>query len=263
MLDSHPDIAIPPETGFLAQAQLQPNAGPCQFVRHLESFDTWPDFHLESERLLARVSGMGTFNLSDAYRAFYAAYAARFSKPRYGDKTPIYVFHMQKIQELFPEAVFIHIIRDGRDAAMSLEKQWFSPGKGIAAQAKMWADFVAAARASATHVSRYLEVKFEDLILSTERTLSNVCEFIGVDFAPAMLSYHERTPARLQEHEGRNFSNGLVLTKRDRINQQIRTTQPPQKDLVFAWRRQMGPEQVREFQQVAGGTLSELGYELD
>ena len=77
-----------------------------------------------------------------------------------------------------------------------------------------------------------------------------------------MLSYYERTPARLQEHEGRNFSNGFVLSKRDRINQQIRTTQSPQKDLVFGWRRQMSPEQVYEFQEVAGGTLSELGYEL-
>ena len=158
MLDSHPDIAIPPETGFLAQAALKPNAGPREFVQHLESFDTWPDFHLERESLLDRLSRMPTFDLSDAYRAFYAAYAARFSKPRYGDKTPIYAFHMQKIQELFPEAAFIHIIRDGRDAALSLEKQWFSPGKGMAAQAKMWSDFVGAARASAKHVSRYLEV---------------------------------------------------------------------------------------------------------
>jgi hypothetical protein len=263
MLDSHPDIAIPPETGFLAQAEAAPDGGADEFVRYLESVDAWPDFHLASEVLLTRLSAMPNFDRSDAYRAFYAAYAARFSKSRYGDKTPMYVFHMRKIQELLPEAAFIHIVRDGRDVALSLEKQWFSPGKGMAAQARLWADFVGAARNSAGHVSRYLEIKFEDLVLATESTLSRICQFIEVDFAPVMLSYYERTPIRLQEHEGRNLSNGFILSKRDRINQQIRTTQPPQSDLVFGWRRRLSPEQINDFEQVAGHTLRELGYELD
>jgi hypothetical protein len=247
---------------FLTRPRLEPNAGPLDFVQHLESFDSWPDFHLDPEELLAKVPHAATFEIADAYRAFYSAYAARFSKFRYGDKTPIYVFHMRAIHELLPEAAFIHLIRDGRDVALSLEKQWFSPGKGVAAQARLWADFVGAARASAPDVSRYLEVKFEDLILATERTLSRVCDFIEVDFAPSMLSYHQRAPSRLQEHEGRHFSSGFVLSKRDRINQQIRTTQPPQRDLVFGWRRHMSREQVQEFQEVAGATLCELGYEL-
>lgn len=260
MLDSHPALAIPPETGFFAQPGSLPCNGPLDFLAMLAASDNWPDFCIERDALLAALSAIPVFNLADAYRAFYATYAARFSKPRYGDKTPANVFHMERIERLLPEAHFIHIIRDGRDAAMSLRNQWYSPGNNMATQAKFWADHVRAAQASACRVRRYLEVRFEDLILDTEAALSRICDFIEVDFVATMLNYYERAPQRLQEHQGRNFADGLVLSKTSRFNQQIRTTLPPQQELVFGWRQRMSLAEIREFQSVAGGLLGELGY---
>jgi ABC-type Fe2+-enterobactin transport system substrate-binding protein len=77
-----------------------------------------------------------------------------------------------------------------------------------------------------------------------------------------MLKYHEQALPRLLEHQGRNLTNGFVLTKANRINQQIRTTLPPQKELVFGWRTVMTAEEIDEFQGAAGDLLNELGYEL-
>ena len=96
--------------------------------------------------------------------------------------------------------------------------------------------------------------------MDTESTLSKLCAFIELDFSATMLKYHEQALARLLEHQGRNLADGFVLTKADRINQQIRTTLPPQKELVFGWRTVMTAEEINEFQGAAGNLLNELGY---
>ena len=68
------------------------------------------------------------FSADAGLRAFYAPYAERFSKKIVGDKTPLYILHMSRIQRCLPEARFIHLIRDGRDVALSYRGLWFGPG---------------------------------------------------------------------------------------------------------------------------------------
>jgi len=55
------------------------------------------------------------FHVDAAIRCFYRLYAAQLGKERWGDKTPSYGRHMRAIEQVLPEACFIHIIRDGRD----------------------------------------------------------------------------------------------------------------------------------------------------
>ena len=69
------------------------------------------------------------FNTTDAVRAFYELYADKHGKPRWGDKTPDYIRKMKKIQKTLPEARFIHVIRDGRDAGLSQNTRIAKRGK--------------------------------------------------------------------------------------------------------------------------------------
>jgi hypothetical protein len=261
MLDANPILAIPPETGFFVAA-IPEIRSPGDFLGLLMGAETWPDFAIEPGVLLKNLCELSTFSISDGYRIFYATYAARFDKPRYGDKTPIHIFHMQRIELTLPEAHFIHIIRDGRDAALSLREQWFSPGKNMATLAKFWMDHVNAGRAAALQVRKYLEVRFEDLILDPAAVLARICDFIEIDFTPSMLTYYERAPARLQEHQGRAFADGSVLSKASRYDQQKRATLPPQQDQVFRWRHSMRSADIKEFQAVAGSLLADLHYTI-
>lgn len=270
MLDSHSELAIPPETGFLTLgAKLRGRGNQLRerffraIVNYPEQSPAWPDFELSEETFRAALSEITPFNVSEGYRAFYRLYAARQGKSRWGDKTPIYCLSLHDIRRVLPEARFVHIIRDGRDAALSLREMWFSPGREIETQAAYWRECVLAARRAGLGRRDYVEVRYEDLIFNTSETLERVCDYVGLSFEPAMLSYYTRTPERLREHKGRSRADGTpLLTREERFRQQERTTAPPDPGRVFAWKQAMSLDEQRRFQLVAGDLLKELGYEV-
>ena len=270
MLDSHPELAIPPETGFLRLGLKIRGAGDKlrdrffrAVVNYPEEAPAWPDFEIPEEEFRAALARIVPFNVADGFRTFYSMYAARFGKRRWGDKTPHYCFELPTIRRVLPEARFIHIIRDGRDAALSLRGMWFSPGWRIETQASHWLKCVRAARRDGAGRPDYVEVRYEDLVLDARATLRRVCAHIELPFDEAMLSYYSRTPARLLEHKGRTRPDGTPLvTQEQRLRQQSLTTTPPNPDRVFAWKRSMDAEEARKFRRVAGNLLTELGYEV-
>lgn len=269
MLDAHPEMAIPPETGFLALAPEFTAYGDAlrrEFFHAVTNYPpearSWPDFEIPEDHYWMRLSEVSPFTPAEGYRAFYRLYAARFGKARWGDKTPLYCLRLPIIRSLLPEARFIHLIRDGRDVARSLRRLWFSPGESIEARATYWRDCVLAARQAGADHTDYLEIHYEALVLNPEATLRQVCSFIELDFERIMLDYHHRTPDRLREHKERTLADGTLLTQEQRFSQQRRTTKPLDPGRVFAWKSRMSQDERERFGCVAGELLSDLGYEI-
>lgn len=269
MLDANSELAIPPETGFLALSEKLTGKGDKlreKFFAAVINYSqppSWPDFEIPEETFRTALTEITPFNISDGFRTFYRLYATRHGKTRWGDKTPIYCRRLNAIRRALPEARFIHLIRDGRDAALSLRRMWFSPGWEIETQASYWRDCVLAARRAGVGRDDYIEVRYEELILNTEETLKRVCAHSGLTYEEAMLSYYKRAPERLKEHKGRLRSDGTpLLTQDQRLKQQQRTTEPPDPTCVFAWKQTMDTDERKRFQSVAGDLLKELGYEL-
>jgi Sulfotransferase family len=268
MLDAHSDLAIPPETSFLpavfASRTGYKNAKE-DFFRLITNFPpdapNWQDFEISTEEFHSTLSGICPFTASQGLRCFYKIYAKRFGKTRVGDKTPMYCRHMSEIETLLPEAAFIHIIRDGRDASLSLRPLWFAPGTDVPVLAAYWRDNVQAARSSGTNCHRYLEVRYEHLLLDPETTLREICRFLDLPFEPAMLEFHGRSPMRLMEHKERVRTDGHVVVSRERRRQQQwRTTQPVDISRIGVWRHELSVEECEQFDYVAGSLLRELGY---
>lgn len=268
MLDSHSDLAIPPETGFLPElAKIESTDKnwhetvlKCLTQTPRES-PTWPDFQISVEEMRAALAKVPSGNTREAARQFYRVYAQRFGKKRFGDKTPAYCRNMQAIEQLLPEAAFIHLIRDGRDVACSLRPLWFSPSKDWKELAQRWCDDVNQARQAGASCKRYLEIHYETLLESPESTLRKICAHLELDFEPATLSYFERAPQRLQEHQGRTREGREEwLSQQQRHSQQWRTTQPLDRTRVGAWKEAMSQDEHTQFCQVAGGLLRSLGY---
>jgi len=265
MLDAHPELAIPPETGFLADvARIEEGPGARDAVfRAIRSAEAWNDFGLSEDELRAEIARLAPDARADAVRAFYRLYAQRLAKPRWGEKTPGYGLHLESIARLLPEAHFLHIIRDGRDVALSVRGLPFAPGESMEEIAHDWCRRIEETRAQGARCSRYLEVRYESLVRETEATLRLVSAFADLPFDPLQLAYHRRAPERLAEHRDRQSADGPVVTHAQRLRQQERVAAPPDPGRVGFWREALTREERAAFERVAGGMLRELGYDVD
>lgn len=268
MLDAHPELAIPPETGFLRLGPelVERRVTADEFFRTIVAFPetapAWGDFGIDGESFRDALNQSVPFTVAGGFRTFYRLYASRFQKSRWGDKTPLHCKAIEPIRQVLPEARFLHIIRDGRDAALSLRRTWFSPGQEIETQAAYWRDCVTAARTAGVGRADYFEVRYEALIERPASLLKEICSFIEIDFQEAMCDYHLRTPQRLAEHRTRLRSDGTPLVTHDRrVDQSKLTTTPPDPSRVYVWKREMPAQERRRFSAVAGDLLEELGYE--
>jgi hypothetical protein len=263
-LDSHPQLAIGPETGFGVVAGRFGAGGvsPDELLAALIELDTWPDLALdEADARRALGQAQRPWSVGSGLRAIYAALAAREGKPRWGDKTPVHSACMPAIAAALPEARFIHIIRDGRDVAASIRDLAFAPGDGsVEAIAGDWRDRIATARADAAGLAHYREVRYERLVTEPESVLRELCEFVELDFDAAMLRAHERAAdmlARLPEHRP---EGATVATRAERSARHVHLLHPPDPTRAGRWRDTLTADEVARFELTAGAMLCELGY---
>jgi len=269
ILDAHPDLAIPPETGFLAldlsniERNIDPRAAVLGSVTgYPRDAPGWADFGIDATEYHDALDRIEPFDVAEGIRAFYRLYAGRFSKHRWGDKTPVYAFHLESIGALLPEAHFIHLVRDGRDVAASWQKMWFSPGDDIETLARSWREIVMAAREQGKHCRHYLEVSYEDLVLRPRATIEEVCRYLSLSYDDSMARYFERAPDRLREHRSRYRIDGsLLVSHQERLHQQRNVMRPLDSSLVFGWKERMSDGERSRFEAVAGDQLRALGYE--
>jgi hypothetical protein len=271
MLDSHGELAVPFETQLLPELMDAQDAGasPEDLAEHLVGHRRWPDFGLDADAMRASWAEVRPFDLAEGMRRFYRAYAAKEGKPRWGDKSPGYALHLERIGALLPEAHFVHLIRDGRDVRLSQLRRGTNhptPAK----HARRWRRRVNTARRQGESAEHYMEVRYESLISDPEPELRRICDFVGLGFDPAMLTYYERASERLEEID-RDLAAGTenaedrerpLFRAEDRLDFHKLTKEAPRVDRVEKWRTQMPAEDLAEFERVAGGLLQELGYEL-
>jgi hypothetical protein len=271
MLDAHPELAIPPETHFIpklakAMGELPKSVGEQEMRRRAHDVITghrrWPDFGLDAGELDRRFDHTEPFNATHALRAFYALYAEKQGKPRWGDKSPSYVRRMRRVHAVLPESHFIHLIRDGRDVALS-QLEVHHGNDEVTAAATEWVEGVEKARQVGGGIGdSYMEVRYEDLVADPRPNLELICDRIGLSFDPAMLEYHRGAEERMAETV-RDMERGEgAVTAEQRAKQHENVSKPPQRDRAGRWRRDMSAEQQRAFESVAGNLLADLGYEL-
>ena len=254
MLDAHPDLAIPPESHFLSRfghalgRYAAPAGGvdPERLAADILRTKTFAAWDVPDDDVLTRVHALPPpASFADVVDAVYSAYAEPRGANRWGDKTPRYVLDIPLFDRLFPGSRFVHIVRDGRDVAMSLRSVRFGPNDPMSA-AGFWARRVHAGRRDGAGLGpqRYAEVRYEALVDDPERELRAICNVIDLPWDPAMLEYHRGVDAALPD---------------DRRSQHRHEDRPPTAGLRD-WRTQMPPAEVADFEVVAGDLLDELGY---
>jgi ABC-type polysaccharide/polyol phosphate transport system ATPase subunit len=265
MLDAHPELAIPAETHFLASILDFPPRDVDGFLETVMQSHTWNDFHIDAEALRARLESLSPFSIPQAIRAFYVLYAQGQGKPRWGDKTPPYGQYVDRLADLLPEVRIIHVIRDGRDVALSYKDKWFGPeDKSMDSLAAFWQDRILLTRTLAESLpdSRYLEIRFEDLVRMPEKVLEKVCGFLSLSYDPSMLTYHRRAEKRLQEMSDHYSQGRKIAARNDLLRIHEHTSRPPDPAQIEKWPRDLDQEDIAVFEAKAGELLQQLGYRL-
>ena len=161
----------------------------------------------ELERLVADLDQWLAGALNGALRSmiegFYGPLVQRKGKARWLEKTPTNLVYMPELYRLFPEAKFLHIIRDGRDVAVSIVRNFWPIGdnpvveqkfhkvpRTIRNAARFWRVYLEKGLELACQLppEAYKEIRLEQLIAEPEATLRDICAFIDEPFEQRLLT---------------------------------------------------------------------------
>jgi hypothetical protein len=258
MLSSHSRIAIPPETRFLLEVFRQrPEFGDLKVRRNrrrlgrtLTRGKGTKFRHLGLDKKLVRKAVVASPpTMGSAIGAVYRTYAVSQGKARWGDKRPTYFRNVDVLRELWPDAQFVHLVRDGRDCIASLKgMRWWR--HGVHAAVATWVHSVDCARRAQRRLppDAFLQVRYEDLVADPRAQLERLCAFLGEPFEEAMLEPHllaETLPRRQRDNWHRN-TRERVGTGRVGAHQDVLTE--TERALV---------------ERVAGSRLRGLGHQVE
>ena len=239
MLDSHPNIAAGPESWL--------------FV-HPIAIDWLAEYYNLSLREVLAIRGESTC-LAHFIELFFGHYARRMGKSRWAEKSPANVTRLKYIWRHFPRAKFIHMIRDARDVVCSIRSQRRrlhedSAGRvnGVALDMddglSLWKTYVSAG-ASWCGDPRYLEVRYEDLVMSPREVMMRILDFVGEPWSDKVLHAHEHQLARRQK---------IAEIGTPEVHSPIFQTS------IGRWRRDLSRAEIQRCWKKAGRLLEILGY---
>ncbi len=188
---------------------------------------------------------------SDFLRIVMEEIAARQGADGWIDSTPTNIPHMKRIARDFPDARFIHIIRDGRDVALSLDKRgWSRPlpwdrPRSLLAAGLYWEWIVRIGRESGRSLgTRYIEVRYEELVADPKPVLARIADFLGRELD----------------------CDRILRTKVGSVQTPLTAFQDDLKQGHFSpvgrWREKFPTALLVRFEQLVGRHLEELGYPL-
>ena len=252
LLGGHPTCIATPESSFKVDALISQTSLADMTIDSIaihkllrsHRFRTWElrlnaDVHgaLERANTVAEVM----FLLARAY----AGAMARETASVWVDHTPSNIRYVDRLGQHFPEAKFIHLVRDGRAVGASILPLNWGPNT-IAAAAEDWMGHVAAGLAAEARLleDKIVRVRYEDLVRAPEAELRRLCEFLKLDFHESMTSgigfQPESYSLPLHPHVG----------------------QPPRTDRITTWQSKLGSRDIEIFEARTNDLLVLLGYPL-
>jgi hypothetical protein len=259
IVSAHPQIVITPEAHwiplwFKRRRGLTPDGFITpELVSELLADNKFALFGLGREALMSLAGSGRPISYASFVTGIFDLYGEARGKEVVGNKTPDSARRMGTLHTLWPEARFVHLIRDGRDVALSL-MNWPSVSTKKPGTFPTWKDDPASTAAlwwelnvrrgreagEALGPKLYRELRYESLVAHPAQVCATLCEFLGLAYDEAMLNYHENfrdDPGSDRVHDRQPIASGLRN-----------------------WRAQMSANDVERFEAAAGVLLEELGY---
>ncbi|MFI6476627.1 sulfotransferase family protein [Nonomuraea sp. NPDC050663] len=256
MLHSHPRIAVAPETRFVIPTYTRRRAfGDMRDAACRQALAEWiaTDKSTKFKELgLARDAFVqeatkAPGSLGSVLGTAFRMYADRFGKARWGDKRPSYVKQVDILRRIFPDAQFIHLIRDGRDCVSSLkEMPWFTLDSFHAMST--WAEAIDYGNklARTLPADSYYELRYEDLTDDPGAEMQKLCAYLGEEFDPSVVSPKQAADTVVPLHKvWHTNTHGEVTRAR-----------------VGSWGQRLEDWEISLCEDMLGARLQDKGYEL-
>lgn len=270
--DCNQYLSIPPECGFmewLFEDFKNWKAEDCKNEEKLNSlldaivnskkFFTWK---VEREELKARMIARLPGNYQEVVEEVYLTYGAQRKTNilKWGDKNNYYIDRLEKLNAIFPEAKYIHLLRDGRDVATSyLQLLNLKTNSAFIPQLSNSIENIAAEwDANNKKIQEFLNsrkkenvcfIRFEDVLQNTEDELRQLCEFLDVPFDKQMLEYY-----RINEK--------FQLEPSETLDWKTKTLEKPDKKAIGKYLKIFNSEEINRFNQIAKDTLIKYDYNV-
>lgn len=257
MLNAHPDIAIPHDSAELWRNYARRGAR-FNDLRSASDAVAMIDALLAEPRIAAWQTALPRDLLiaeplprtfPEIMRRFHEVFARLHGKHHWGDKNTGTLVELDRLNAMFPTCRIIHLVRDGRDCALShTSKEYVHGYANVLQVAVEWRRQVELCHRMGAMLpaSRFLELRYEDLLAAPEAALCRICDFVGVPYADAMLRYHTEVDANVPADK-----RGLWPL----------LDNPPLPANAYKWKTRMSRADRAVFERNAGVLLGELGYE--
>jgi len=257
MLNNHPDLGMPHETKFVISAWRQRDTfGDLRRAENREAVARWildepkskfVRLGIEPDDLVADFAAAPP-TLGSLLATCFMRYAEQTGKTRWGDKRPSYSLNLEAMFRMFPDAQFVHVVRDPRACAVSMRKAWADWGR-VASAAEVWerTDREVQAASRRLRPDQFMQIRYEDLVATPEEVLDRICGFAGLATGRAaeMLDYHRTDPTSLP--------GGWLYE---------RAAQPLDGRSVARWTTELDEKEVAFLERVLHERLVVHGYDL-
>jgi hypothetical protein len=234
VLDSHPRIAIPQETGFMRAERAH------RFIPFKWSGRRWYRRMGWSEKEFDALLG-------DFYDTVFRRYAEQHGKVRWGEKTPLHTWHVDDIIRLFPDAVFVGIVRHPGGSVASNMNRWKYPlGKAAFHYARYVTEL---ARQASRRRRRFVVVRYEELLLYPDVVMRELLEWLGEPWSDHVLDHHS-----VQGNRG----------GRTNVEGRNRVDDPIDASRISKWTSTIAAKHsLRELDRLSGEIGRFFGYSID
>jgi hypothetical protein len=271
MLNAHPKVISPPECGFLHWwfekykdwNDLSNTSNQIDiFINDLKSSKKITNWYLDFEKLKQRIIDIKPQDYATLGEIIYLIFAEQKDKNPIliADKNNYYINHLNDLNEIWPTAKYILVVRDGRDVACSyinMEKLVTdSPYKPILSTdistiAREWVannkkciDFI-----NSLNSTRSFIVRYEDIVTNPKLFLTRVCDFLGVNFDKEMLTYYIKN---MELHDE------PIST----LDWKLKTLESPDENNIGKHKKELSEANYNEFNAIATSLLRKFNYAI-
>jgi len=260
LLDAHPNVVVPVECAFLlnlyskyGKKKYWTDALLKEFIKDLSNEPAYKLMQIDQaglEQKLASCAGENTY--ANICMQVYGSCQSFYPKEEIkllGDKNPAYSLYVEKIREIFPEAKFIHIIRDYRDHIVSMMRVDYE-AHIVSSLAYRWKYYNRQIeKTKVAHPDIFYTLKYENFVANTSHYLQEICGFLGIPYEEKMLAYRDKKNDFYE-----NYPKEVFIKYHKSIFDQIDSSKSG------TWESKLTEKQIRIAEAVSGDYAERFGY---